>query len=318
VAYASWQAGHSFLPNLVIILCAFFLLFILSRRTRLKVVLARIAPYVWLLVYAVGIAAFASDAVHIPRSIGGLILLISGLGQLTIGLFLLQSLGPVGAIAATILLIALFLSAPRYVDITPATSKADYRAPLGSGLVKDWLEKRGDLAHYKDRQRPYPIILVSAEGGGIYAAAHSFAVMRKLQIRCPSFSQHVFAAVGVSGGSIGLAQFAAATIDEAKTQLKTPQCGDGPANLNFKPLTTDHLSPILARWFFIDVIQSFLPWNFTSVDRATVLGLSLLEVRGALRSQARATCRGYRLRSGSDAELAGRGEGHRATYSCVR
>src|SRR4051812_25088713 len=40
--------------------------------------------------------------------------------------------------------------------------------------------------------------------------------------------------------------------------------------------------------------------------------------RGALRSQARATCRGYRLRSGSDAELAGRGEGHRAAYPCVR
>jgi transposase len=40
--------------------------------------------------------------------------------------------------------------------------------------------------------------------------------------------------------------------------------------------------------------------------------------RGALRSQAAAACRGYRLRCGFDAELAGRGERYRATYSRVR
>jgi hypothetical protein len=40
--------------------------------------------------------------------------------------------------------------------------------------------------------------------------------------------------------------------------------------------------------------------------------------RGALWPQAGAACRGYGLRCGSDAELAGRGEGHRATHPGVR
>src|SRR5580700_9714847 len=40
--------------------------------------------------------------------------------------------------------------------------------------------------------------------------------------------------------------------------------------------------------------------------------------RGALRSQAGAACGRYRLRGGFDAELAGRGEGHRAAYSGER
>ncbi|MGO7770812.1 hypothetical protein ACC736_38740, partial [Rhizobium ruizarguesonis] len=54
---------------------------------------------------------------------------------------------------------------------------------------------------------PYPVIFVSSEGGGIYAAAHAYTTLSKLANGCPTFAQNIFVAVGVSGGAIGNALF---------------------------------------------------------------------------------------------------------------
>jgi hypothetical protein len=56
---------------------------------------------------------------------------------------------------------------------------------------------------------PYPVFIVSVEGGGIYAAAAASLLLAKLQDSNPGFAQHVFAVSGVSGGAIGATIFQA-------------------------------------------------------------------------------------------------------------
>ena len=72
-----------------------------------------------------------------------------------------------------------------------------------------WLSGRGDLAHFESRQQPYPVFVVAARGGGLYAAEQAATFLSRMQDRCPTFSQHIFAISSVSGGSMGSAAFAA-------------------------------------------------------------------------------------------------------------
>ena len=125
-------------------------------------------------------------------------------------------------------------------------------------------------------KRPYqnpedanaPVILVAAEGGGIYAAYHTAVVMAYLQDQWPGFSEHVFAASGVSGGSVGLTVF--------QTLLHQRHTGQGAPALNQTwweesvkaTVKDDWLSPLLAAGLGRDL----LPWPWCSaLDRARAL-----------------------------------------------
>ena len=59
------------------------------------------------------------------------------------------------------------------------------------------------------RAGKYPVFIIAAEGGGIYAASAVSTLLAKLQDAVPEFSKHVFAISGVSGGSLGAAVFRA-------------------------------------------------------------------------------------------------------------
>src|SRR5262249_31623406 len=61
----------------------------------------------------------------------------------------------------------------------------------------DWIGPRKDAAAYAGRE--YPVYIVTAEGGGIYAAQHAARVLSRIQDLCPNFAQHIFAASTVSG-----------------------------------------------------------------------------------------------------------------------
>ncbi|HXT62716.1 MAG TPA: hypothetical protein VN696_06735, partial [Pyrinomonadaceae bacterium] len=69
-----------------------------------------------------------------------------------------------------------------------------------------WWAARADKADYTDR--PYPVFIITAEGGGITTAYFTAMVLTAIQDRAPAFAQHVFAISGVSGGSIGSAVYA--------------------------------------------------------------------------------------------------------------
>src|SRR5262249_6224384 len=70
-----------------------------------------------------------------------------------------------------------------------------------------WIASRKDRAAYADR--PYPVYVIAAEGGGIYAAYHTAKILSRIQDLCPNFAQHVFAISSVSGGSLGAGVFTA-------------------------------------------------------------------------------------------------------------
>lgn len=141
-----------------------------------------------------------------------------------------------------------------------------------------WLASRKDRAAYEAVQRPYPVYIVTAEGGGLYAAHAAAQFLTRMQDLCPSFAHHLFAMSSVSGGSLGAAVFgglmandpAAASADEpCKRNVKTTL---GPVETRAKQiLSSDFLAPAIWGALFPDFLQRFIPYPLPQLDRARVL-----------------------------------------------
>jgi hypothetical protein len=105
---------------------------------------------------------------------------------------------------------------------------------------ENWLKSRDkDISDFasKNPKKSYPIYLVSAQGGGIYAAYHAASTLARLQDLCPAFAHHVFAISGVSGGSLGATVFSSLVkAMQSPSQPKYPQ--ECPGNL-IKELTSE-------------------------------------------------------------------------------
>ena len=137
-----------------------------------------------------------------------------------------------------------------------------------------WLESRADLAAYQNQ--PYPVFIVSAAGGGLYAAQHTARFLARMQDNCPHFAQHIFAISGVSGGSVGAAVFASLMNAKVAKQETVPRCktftARGPLEKDVHAiLARDYLSPIVAATLFPDFLQRFIPVPIAGFDRGQVL-----------------------------------------------
>ncbi|NJO33554.1 MAG: hypothetical protein HC869_10790 [Rhodospirillales bacterium] len=66
----------------------------------------------------------------------------------------------------------------------------------------DWLKVRSVSS-----SKPYPVFVIAAQGGGIYAAAAVSEFLASLEDQCPGFAKHVFAISAVSGGAVGATAF---------------------------------------------------------------------------------------------------------------
>ena len=143
---------------------------------------------------------------------------------------------------------------------------------------QDWYDARSDKASFKDR--PYPVFIVTAEGGGITTGYFTATVLTAIQDRAPNFAQHVFAISGVSGGSVGAAVYAGL----AKRCGKNVAAAELPGRT--APLDTfagelqksadqvlgdDYLSPALSAFLYPDLLQRFLPFAIPSWDRARAI-----------------------------------------------
>jgi hypothetical protein len=117
----------------------------------------------------------------------------------------------------------------------------------------------------------YPVFIVAAQGGGIYAASATGSFLAAMQDHCPAFARHVFAISGVSGGSVGAALFDAAFADSVArgTNRKAaidvePGCDKlfqepGELSKRLRDITQkDHISPVLAH-LLPDLLSPFLP-----------------------------------------------------------
>ncbi len=139
--------------------------------------------------------------------------------------------------------------------------------PSFDAYANAWLDDRCA------NRTPCPVILVSAEGGGIRGAAWTAMVLSRLTAgidsdrpssRGPLFARYLFAASGVSGGSLGLATYV--------SMLNQP-VADGAAALVERAqamLGHDFLAPTLANTFFVDFTQRWLPGAWLN-DRARAL-----------------------------------------------
>ena len=151
--------------------------------------------------------------------------------------------------------------------------------PNSQAAIHDWLDSRPDRAYFKAKGEPYPIYIVAAEGGGLYAAQHTALMLGRMQDRCPAFAQHVFAISGVSGGGLGGAVFSS-LVKQKNPSLTEPKCAFGAQPAGWYEqrandfLGRDFIAPLAAAGFFPDFLQRILPFPIKQFDRARALEAS--------------------------------------------
>ena len=152
---------------------------------------------------------------------------------------------------------------------------ATVKRPALDEAFADWIASRKDAAAYQGKT--YPIYIVAAQGGGIYAAYRTAKILARLQDLCPNFAQHVFAISSVSCGSLGAGIFSA-LVQRKPGNVEPQACkqayGDAPGPLESetqKLLSDDYLSPLVWSGLFPDFVQRFLPVPIYAWDRAVTL-----------------------------------------------
>ena len=151
--------------------------------------------------------------------------------------------------------------------------------PSVEEAFRTWLGSRADLEAYRSAGKPYPIYIVAAEGGGLYAAYQTAKLLGRMQDLCRNFSQHVFVTSSVSGGSLGAAVFSGLAQEYAKNepaQPCLPSLGDrGQFEMAVDGiLSKDLLSPVIWATLFPDFLQRFIPYPFPKLDRGYTLELA--------------------------------------------
>jgi len=105
--------------------------------------------------------------------------------------------------------------------------------------------------------RREPVYFVSAEGGGIRAAAWTAMVLAELQRQDAAFLARTYSISAVSGGAIGASVFRACHDDHSRT----------PDACLLAWARTDHLSPLLSAWLFEDMLAWAMPVRQVGCER---------------------------------------------------
>ena len=230
---------------------------------------------------------FVLTAVAVPQALGALTIFNLFIICLVLFLTLLDLLGrrsgiPIITVLVIVAVVASVLELNNNHDIRTWKRREAFEKPDVAQAFGAWYGSRKDRKFYEDRNRPYPVYIVAARGGGLYAAYHTAKFLARLQDQCPSFAQHTFAISGVSGGSLGGAVFAALT-----KALKAPNDAHEPCVALNEPhngayekrvdefFDSDFLSPLLAALLFPDFVQHFLPYPIPSFDRARALEVTV-------------------------------------------
>ncbi len=174
--------------------------------------------------------------------------------------------------------------------VSVAKSDIAGRRPVLREAFLDWYQARADRAFYERQGKPYPVFLVTAAGGGLYAADFAATGLARLQDGCAAFAQHTFAISGVSGGSFGGAMFT--TLLAGTPQVSADEIvggdpcgsgrrtgGQGGLEAQVRALVTqDYLAPVVAAGLFTDFPQRLLPFPIAALDRSRAFDATLDEV----------------------------------------
>ena len=284
------------------------------------------AVFMWLAMFALRRVVTAGP--RVSRGIliaGGVVALASillphMLGDRTVDLA--RAIGPLGIVAAALIAIAAFFALMSWVSVrirvpltglflvvmggllimpmfsagggTGKVTRTPFQRPDNSkGLHDDfvkWLESRPDKDGFIKANKPYPVFIVAASGGGIYAASAAATFLAELQDECSTFSQqHVFVISGVSGGAVGASLFnaLAAATGKAPGISCTPNRAQSLTDHTEQIVRSDHLSPVVAV-LISDIAAKFVGRGETgSGDRADMLQRSFASAFAAT-----AVCRG--------------------------
>ncbi|MEO8422079.1 MAG: hypothetical protein ABI457_12885 [Hyphomicrobium sp.] len=237
-------------------------------------------PILAILVFA-GMASAAlfldpPSLVAFSRAIGpaGLVAIFFGLLSLMLSGIVLATRGTRIPGIALLVLVAVVLGWAGRTDNhairVSETSSVNQIQVLDLTKLQAWFDSRSDKAKFEGK--PYPIFIVAAQGGGIYAAYHAAAVLSEIQGQWPEFSHHLFAISSVSGGSFGAAFHV--TLMRALKGAQATDCNGQQLKARLladRFFAKDFLSPLLFMALFPDIAQRFLLWDVAKFDRA--LGL---------------------------------------------
>jgi len=169
---------------------------------------------------------------------------------------------------------------------------ANQQSLSGNGVAfVNWVKSRPDLQKYADTGKFYPVFFVASEGGGGYAAAHSYMFLKSLerQINAENketeidFSDHIFALTGASGGAVGSALYWSNTYGE---QSNAANCK---LEQQFRFFETDFLTPVIASLLLdefprriLKIDQSEGSGRFKTLKRQLQLGDSCISGLSAI------------------------------------
>lgn len=163
---------------------------------------------------------------------------------------------------------------------TTSPGQADQSAPKAAQpdarqALATWMAARTDKLDLREHSATtlnYPVYIVAAEGGGIYAATAVASFLGHMREQHPAFANHLFAVTGVSGGAVGAAVHSLATPSDDRAACnrgRGEQATAGAAQCDaLAILGQDHLSPVLSMvmpdlllTFARDVVQTaFYPF----------------------------------------------------------
>ena len=231
------------------------------------------------LVVLASIVLLVRDPVHLPQYVGSIPLFALWMVNLAVltGLFArYYRMFGVPILGTLIVLLVLFEVFGLTDNHEFRHKQANMERPTVEAAFRTWLGSRKDADAYRGAGRPYPVYVVAAEGGGLYAAYQTAKFLARMQDLCPNFSQHVFSVSSVSGGSLGAAVFAGLARGHAVNADAKP-CLDrleGRGNFETRAdaiLSRDLLAPAIWGGLFPDFLQRFVPWPFPIFDRARAL-----------------------------------------------
>lgn len=164
----------------------------------------------------------------------------------------------------------------------PKPTQAEVRGrkyPGAAAAFQQWIGSRPDRSYYASQGRDYPVYIVAAQGGGLYAAHQAAATLARLQDRCGGFAQHVFAISGVSGGSLGAALFSSLVKAYAQPAANHDCQRGASQRTDYQDrierfLANDFMAPLTVAGFFPDLVQRIVPYPIPRFDRARALEAS--------------------------------------------
>lgn len=169
---------------------------------------------------------------------------------------------------------ASWINADHPIRLYPVQEKVkpENGAKKGADHFEQWLRSRPGSILYAhgdsiriggitySPQRPYPVLLICAEGGASRSAFWTARMLSALRKKLgTSFDQHLFAISSVSGGSMG------ALLYSASRQKNSPEKTDEAISLFF---THDFLTPLTNRLVIGEPANWLSPQYHPSCDRA--------------------------------------------------